>query len=142
MNFLPYTILLLLLCSCSNSRKISDKSHSDSGYLIKAIDTVNSWCIIYATKNDSSYKIVVKKEDKPSLECKRVILIGEYYDLTLHSKRNEAPVINGVKLAPVNYLDIHCYTYDERTNICIDPEKGIYDLYHTANIKGMCYIKL
>jgi hypothetical protein len=113
---------------------------NDSLYLIKSIDSVNNWYTIYAIKMDSTYKIVVKKE-KLDLKCKRVIMVGESYRLELHSRKNEVPVINGIKISPINSLDIECYTYDENTVICIDPKKGIYDLYHTPNIKGLCYIK-
>jgi hypothetical protein len=112
---------------------------SDSLYIIKSIDSVNNWYTIYATKNDSSYKIVVKKENQ-NLGCKRVITVGQSCNLVLHSRKNEVLAINGVKIKPVNSLDVQCYTYDETTNICIEPKKGIFDLYHTPNIKGLCYI--
>ena len=132
--------MFVLLCSCADSKTLSNMPKSDSLYLIKSIDSVNNWYTIYATKNDSSYKIVVKKGNHQNLECKRVITVGQSYNLILHSRKNEAPEINGVKIKPVNSPDVQCYTYDETTNICIEPKKGIYDLYHTPGIKGLCYI--
>jgi hypothetical protein len=132
-------IIPMFLHSCFASKALNKMSKNDSLYLIKSIDSVNNWYIIYAIKMDSTYKIVVKKE-KPDLKCKRVIMTGESYRLELHSRKNEVPVINGIKISPINRLDIQCYTYEENTVICIDPEKGIYDLYHTPNIKGLCYI--
>lgn len=133
-------IMSLFLHSCFASKALNKMPKNGSLYLIKSIDPVNNWYIIYAEKKDSVYKIVVKKEKYPSLKCKRGIVVGESYRLELHSRKNEVPVINGVKISPVNYLDIQCYTYEENTVICIDPKKGIYDLYHTPNIKGLCYI--
>jgi hypothetical protein len=133
-------IIPMFLHSCFASRALTKVPKNDSLYLIKSIDSVNNWYTIYAIKMDSTYKIVVKKE-KLDLKCKRVIMVGESYRLELHSRKNEVPVINGIKISPINSLDIECYTYDENTVICIDPKKGIYDLYHTPNIKGLCYIK-
>ena len=141
MKILASAILIFILsCSCANSKTLSNMPKSDSLYIIKSIDSVNNWYTIYATKNDSSYKIVVKKENQ-NLGYKRVITVGQSYNLVLHSRKNEVPEINGVKIKPVNSLDVQCYTYDETTNICIEPKKGIYDLYHTPNIKGLCYIE-
>jgi hypothetical protein len=132
-------LIFILLCSCADSKNLGNMSQSDSLYLIKTIDSVNNWYTIYATKNDSSYKIV--KKENQNLGCKRVITVGQSYNLVLHSRKNEVPEINGVKIKPVNSLDVQCYTYDEGTNICIETKKGIYDLYHTPNIKGLCYIE-
>ncbi len=116
-------------------------SQSNSLYSIRAIDSINNWYVIYATKKDTNYKIVVKKENYHISECKKKIEVGRSYNLELHSRKNEAPEINGVKIKPVNSLDVQCYTYDEATVICIEPNKGIYDLYHTPSIVGLCYRK-
>ncbi|WP_343689869.1 hypothetical protein [Chitinophaga sp.] len=142
MKTLGSTILIFVkLCSCADTKTLTNMPQSDSLYLIKSIDSVNNWYTIYATRNGSSYKIVVRKENYQNIECKRVITIGQSYNFELHSRKNEVPEINGVKIKPVNSLDVQCYTYDEITNICIEPKKGIYDLYHTPNIKGLCYIE-
>jgi hypothetical protein len=134
-------MIFVLLCSCVDSKDSNNTSHSGSLYLIKAIDSVNKWYTIYATRNDSSYKIVVKKAEHQNLECKRMIMVGQSYKFVLSSRKNEVPEINGVKIKPVNSHDIQCYSYDDSTNICIETKKGIYDLYHTPNIRGLCYIE-
>lgn len=134
-------LILAMLCSCASSRIQKNMSQSDSLYLVKKIDSINNWYTIYAAKNDSSFKIIVKKQDHQNLQCKRMIRVGQLYNLVLHSRKNEVPEINGVKIKPVNSLDIQCYTYDEATSICIEPKKGIYDLFHTPDIKGLCYLK-
>lgn len=133
-------LIFVLLYSCAKSKNLSNIPQTDLLYSIKSIDSINNWYTIYAIKNDSSYKIVVKKESQ-NLECKRAIVIGQSYNLALHSRKNEVPEINGVKIKPVNSLDIQCYIYDEITNICIEPKKGIYDLCHTPNMKGLCYVE-
>ena len=103
------------------------------------IDKENDYYLIYAKKKDSLYKIVSKNES-PISDCNK-IKINNYYDFKLHSRRENSPTIGGIKLNPVNYLDIQCYTYDKDTKICIDIKNGIFDLYYADNIKGLCFIK-
>ena len=150
MKLLVYTYLLFMIFSCSSSKGFTQDGNIDSKYRIKKIKTKNSWYIIYAEKQDSLYKIIVGKSDVINDDCKK-IAVGKYYDLELKSRRENVPVINGVKLKSVNYLDvkspaydkegIECYSYDEKTEICIEPKKGIYDLYYTDDLKGLCYLK-
>lgn len=129
---------LILLFSCTNS--ISQ--NNSTGYLVKNIESKNSWYIIYAEKNDSIYKIVVgKNEDNVDKDLKKIV-IGQYYDFKLQSRRDSAPEIGGVKLNPINRLDVECYSYDKKTEICIEPKKGIYDLYYTKDLKGLYYKKV
>ena len=142
--------LFVTLFSCSTPKMIPQASEIESGYLIKKITSKNSWYIIYAQKQDSLYKIVVGKEAEYRADCEK-IAVGRYYNLNLKSRKENVPVINGVKLKPVNYLDvkshaydkegIECYSYDDETEICIEPKKGIYDLYYTDDLKGLCYLK-
>jgi hypothetical protein len=131
--------LCILLQSCNSLKAKNKLPEADSLYVIKSIDSINNWYTVYVCKKDSIYKIVAKKEDH-ALKCKTKIRVGKSYQLKLHSKKVEAPVINGVKIQPVNFLDMPCYTYDEKTVICIDPKNGIYDLYYTPNIRGLCYV--
>lgn len=140
MKILLCICLLLALFSCSTQKGMPQGGKEESGYLIKKITSKNSWYIIYAKKQDSLYKIIVRKEDLWGGDCKK-IAVGKYYDLELKSRRENAPEINGVKLKPANYLDVECYSYDHETEICIEPKKGIYDLYYTDDLKGLCYLK-
>jgi len=133
-------IFLIIICSCGNTKKINNELKNDSTYLINKIDSLNSWNIIYATKQDVTYKIIVHKEDVDTKACKKII-VGKYYELNLNSRKNNVLEIDGVKVSPINNLDVNCYTYDDMTEICIEPKKGINDLYHTEDIKGFCYVK-
>lgn len=133
-----YSVLAIL--SCSSPKGITQGQKEETSYLIKKIKSKNSWHIIYAQKQDSLYKIVVRKEGLSGDNCKKIV-VGKYYNLELKLRRENAPEINGVKLKPVNYLDVECYSYDQETEICIEPKKGIYDLYYTDDLKGLCYLK-
>lgn len=63
------------------------------------------------------------------------IRIGSYYRLELHLvSENESPKV-------LNYADVTCYTCDKETTLCIEPEKGIYKLYYSPNLSGLCYHK-
>ncbi len=127
-----------MLLSCSGSKILAQDKNDDSKYLIKKIRAKNSWHIIYAEKQESLYKIVVGKADMIRGDCER-ISVGKYYSLELKSIRDNAPEINGIKLKPVNYVG--CYVYDKSTEICLEPKKGILDLYYTDDLKGLCYLK-
>jgi len=127
MRIIIILALFLLFYSCSGLKQTAIE-HNSSSFLIKKIKSKNDWYIIYATKNDSLFKIISKKESCNNRECKKII-VGRYYDFVLHSRKKEAIEINGVRIQPMNYLDVHCYSYDKETTICIEPKKGIYDLY-------------
>ena len=133
-----------ILSSCVNSHTSSSAAKRDSSYLITAkdsgnvsylitaIDSINNWYTIYAAKKDSVYKIVVPKE-RENRACKKTITVGASYKLLLMSRRGP--------FDPINYLDVSCYGYDDKTTICIDVKQGIYDLYHTYSIRGLCYVE-
>lgn len=141
MKVIVFIYSFFMLLSCTGSKSLAEDRNDDSKYLIKKIRAKNSWHIIYAEKQDSLYKIVVGKADVIRGDCDEKIAVGKYYDLELKSRRDNVPVINGIKLKPMNYLDVECYAYDEETEICIEPKKGILDLYYTDDLKGLCYLK-
>lgn len=124
----------ILFISCT-SYKQQKTSKLENLYHVYKLDSINNYYLIYAKKQDTIYKVVSKKEKLAN--CK-MININSDYEFTLHSMRDSAPVINGIKMTPVNYMDINCYQFDENTSIC--KEKDIYDLYFSDNIKGLCFI--
>ena len=127
---------IVLFISCKSGNVVSDTDSQDYLHEVKSIDSINNWYVIYSIKNDTIYKIVSKKENAFN-SCKR-IKTGKKYSFYLISKNESPPVINGVKLQPQNYLDVNCFSFDEKTNICIEPEKGIYKLSFAENLKGLC----
>lgn len=134
-------LLSMLLTNCNSSKSIREtKNYKEGSFLITKIEQVNNWNVIYAKNQKAKYKIVSGVNNTSDKNCVK-IEVGKYYNLKLNSRKGNVPEINGIKIKPVNDIDIDCYTYDEETNICIVPDNGIYDLYHTDNIKGLCYIK-
>lgn len=131
--------LSLIALSCSNIKKTTRAMEKSTRYLIKEIDKKNSWYIIYAERRDTIYKIVSKVDNSMNENCKSIIVVGKRYDLELKSNKQNAPTLNGIKLDPVGYTG--CYQFDAETTICLEPKRGIYDLFHTDDLKGICYLK-
>lgn len=143
-----------MLFSCAIAKKTITLPNNDMSYLIKKIDKKHSWYIIYAERNDTLFKIVSHAE-KNTRHNYTKIAVGKSYNFELKSKRENIPIINGVLLRPVNYLHIanatsyesngcECYIYykklyifNKKLVICTDPERGIYDLYYSDNLKGI-----
>lgn len=131
------TLLFLgLLISCKNLHSNINKPESQSTYNVYKIDSINNYYLIYAKKHDSIFKIVSLKEQMS--DCNK-IKKGLNYNFKLHSIRENAPTIGGIKMSPINYMDINCYQFDEETSIC--KEEGIDDLFFSDNIKSLCIIK-
>ncbi len=122
-----------LIIGCACGKKITNLQ---TYYTVTKLDSINNYYLIYAKKNDSVYKIVSKKELFPNCE---LITLGSNYEFKLKSMRENAPTFRGLKVSPINYMDIKCFQFDENTQIC--KEAGIYDLYFAENINGLCFIK-
>lgn len=145
-----YLLVSVILFSCSTTKKTMTVSDNNTNYLIKKIDKNNSWYIIYAERKDTLFKIVSYAESKVDENCKKIV-VGGKYDFELKSKKENVPVINGIRLKPMNHLDVEskvfekdgveCYVFDKKTTICLDPKRGIYDLFYTNDLKGICYLK-
>lgn len=138
MKNLIYLLTSVILFSCSSTKKVKTVSDSNTNYFIKKIDKKHSWYIIYAEKKDTLFKIVSYAESKVDENCKKIV-VGGKYDFELKSKKENAPIIGGIKLDPVGYTG--CYEFDKETTICLEPKRGIYDLFYTNDLKGICYLK-
>jgi len=128
-NFI-FLISLTLITSC-NTQHI-DQKKDNAKYEVYKIDSINSYYLVYAKKGDSLFKIVSKKENAIN---QQKISVNKSYNFTLHSMSSQAPTINGIKLKPVNYMDVNCFRFDEETNIC--KEEKMYDLYFVDNLQGL-----
>lgn len=137
-NLIYLLASIALFLSCTSTKKAMTVSNSNTNYLIKKIDKKNTWYIIYAERKDTIFKIVSYAENKVDKYCKKIV-VGECYELDLKSKKENAPVIGGIKLDPVGYTG--CYEFDKVTIICLEPKRGIYDLFYTNDLKGICYLK-
>jgi hypothetical protein len=116
---------------------LSGQDNNDNSYQIKQIKTKKGWYIFYAVKNDTLFKIVSEKIKHKDQNC-NTIEVGKYYKLVLHSN---IPEINGVKLMPINYLDVKTMYSPGQSVFSIEPKKGIFDTFHADNIKGRCFIE-
>jgi hypothetical protein len=137
-NLIYFLFSVMFLHSCSSTKKAMPTVYNDTNYLIKKIDKEKTWYIIYAERKDTLYKIVSKADNSINSNCKK-IFVGQRYDFFLISHKDTAPIINGVKLAAVGYTG--CYHFDGETTICLEPKRGIYDLFYTNDLKGACYLK-
>ena len=130
----------MLFCSCRSSGVInSSVARNSEGYLIEKIKSVNNWYVIYASKGDSLFKIIVKNEKVTA--CRQKVAVGGYFSLSLHSVGRQLYSIDGKPVQMMSYLEIQCHVYDDKTEFCTEPKKGIYDLYNTNDIVGLCYVK-
>lgn len=125
-------ILILFIVSCAGIRQ-SNQKHDTNSFLINKIETKNDWYIVYAHRHDSTFMIVSKKMEIVNPTWNK-IKVGNYYSFKINSI---IPVINGVKMLPVNYLDFAGISLDERTIVNINPNKGVFDIYSAEKLKGL-----
>jgi hypothetical protein len=138
-NVFSYIVFFCVTAiSMRQSYGFNRKDSSSSRYLIYKIDSVHSYFLIYAKRADSLFKIVSKKELPANCE---EIKVGEEYDLDLHSLWNTDIWIGDVNVKPSLIPHVTCFGFDATTSICIDREHGIYDLFVTPDLKGLCVFK-
>lgn len=124
----PYILatILFFLWTVSSHANINEDI-----YEVYRIDSVNSFYIIYCSKDTQKYKIVSEKKDILSNDFVRVE-VGGFYNLILKSfpdKSSENPLTNNSSLL------ISCYMFDKDTEICREP--GINGLFTSPNLVGL-----
>lgn len=122
---------MLFLSSCASILPCS----SDLPYY-KVIKIKPKGCVyqIYAKKNGEVFQIITFK-DSTSTQGVR-IKKGKYYAFKLKSEYELTPVINGVKLYPINSYEIH----RDFNGTLIKIDNGSADLYYPENVKGLMYL--
>lgn|GEM_PF-1344359 len=137
---IPILLFIILLgCSYSNlthsgvTRSLVKKNITTS-YKVYKIDSINSFYLIYAKRNDSLYKIVSKKAT--IISCNKIEKDGEY-DFNLHSRLSDRRIGNK-EILPQNSLLVNCFSYDDSTTICLERD-SINDLFYADNVKGLCF---
>lgn len=136
MKKLSILLFSILLASCQTYKKKTYKINDMTSFEVYKIDSINSYYLIYAKRTDTLYKIVSNKEKIKNCYSIRK---GMKYKFKIHAISDNAPTIGGLKIKPVNYLDVACYQFDKETKIC--REDGMHDIYYVDNVKGLCYIK-
>ena len=137
--YLLTIISVILLLSSYNEKPTSCKQND---YEICKIDSVKNWYIIYANRNDSTFKIaslniaLLKKEEN---KCDSVISIGKRYNLSLQKRLENVLSFNSLQLIVHNYLNVQGgATFNPGTDIFVEYEKGEFGLYTCRNLEGLC----
>lgn len=128
--FISFILTFIVFVSCNSAKR--DHSSIYTRCKILRIDSLNNYYVIYAKTKDSTYKIISEKQVNAA--CKK-IQTNKHYNLNLKSFKSLAPIINGVKMY---FPDVDCYYFFEDTHICLEKDKGIYDLHIAENINGLC----
>jgi len=135
-----FLITILAVVSCYSQNYLKEKSvkndiqdsNNVNTYRVYKIDSINSFYLIYAKRQDTLYKIVSQKARLTNCE---IIQVNKQYPFILHSrlasrKIGNSPILPGL---------VNCFYYGDSTSICL--EKSIYDLHSADNIKGLCFLK-
>jgi hypothetical protein len=91
-------------------------------YKVNKIKTVRNYYVIYLTRNDSTYKVVSKREKINS--CNKI-------------KKNMSYTIEFSKVNFLGGSEVDCFQFDKKTIICKEIDTG---LYVATNLKGLCLI--
>lgn len=130
-------ILLSVILSVSCKPRIIKGMEEFKTYKIYKIDSINTFYVVYAERDNQKYKIISKKQYK--MNGFKKIRIGEVYSFKLDIqdyKNNDSNPLTNPNSAP--YI-MRCYMFDKNTKIC--QEQGINGLYTTKNLKGLYYEK-
>ncbi len=137
-------LLVILFGSCINSKKQNtaataveaNESH-EKGYKVYKIDSVNSYYLVYAKQQDSLFKIVSKKNNRPLCSA---IQVGKSYGFVLNSSWPKEINLQKTKASTITMINVTCLGFDDHTKICLEKD-SINDLYSTQNLSGLCFIK-
>ena len=130
--FLGCTFLFFQL-SCSDHKQkvvLNLEKNVNDFYSVYKIDSINNYYLIYTLRKNIHYKIVSQKTPDAKGE---LIKKGNYYDFKvfslLHLIDDSIPI-----MGPVGCIEVA-----ENTEICVETEDSIYDVFHARNIKGLYF---
>lgn len=141
MVYMKNIIVVFLLASCCFGKKIAKVNcvaNDNSRYEVSRIDSINNYYLIYLKRNDTLFKIVSKKEILSN--CLK-IEPKHCYQLELISIWNQPIIINGTNVSPSLTPHVECIGLDDKTNVCLERNAGINDIYYAKNITGLCIVK-
>ena len=137
--------LILFTCfiglwSCSRlTMNCTEKIHDSNSYKVVKIKKENNWYFIYLKRNDSIFKVVTQEPaDKTEFEGYCKIKKQKKYNLCLFSYRDNL-IINGIRVW--NIGEICGLKLDSITEVTVEPENDIWDLYYSKDLKGLYYIE-
>lgn len=130
--------ILLLFAGIFQSFTLVQDDNEDMAYTVTKLDSVNNWYFIYATRNDSTFKIVSMKNY--SCDCRNII-VGRNYNFVLQKRFENVLSKEGLKLLPLNYSDIKGVSFVVDTDVFVVVEKEVYGLYSCKKLFGLCFVK-
>lgn len=122
--------LVFTVISClglGTSESVQDRYH------VTRIDSVGNYYTIYASRYDSTFKIVSKKSPKKCLDIK----VGSDYPFRLTSVLQDVHV-GGQVFSPKENLLVTCFSFDEETTICYE-DGCVKDLFEIDKANGLCW---
>ena len=119
----------LLFFSCATTKSLNTNSSCYRVFKIKSLESVY---IIYTKKDGKVYHIISERDSTEILQHGERIRRGKRYAFKLKSEEEVAPVIDGVKLYPMNAHEIYC-DFDG-TLIRLS------SIYYPDNVKGLIYL--
>ncbi|PSL25865.1 hypothetical protein [Chitinophaga ginsengisoli] len=127
------SLVLTLITSCASRSYLDTGRKKDYDptwvYKVYKIDSIGSWNLIYVKHEAYRYKILSHKEiDAEGMKIGK----HEKYNLKLHSMIYGAMFAYGVK----------CFNFDNTADvICLERNKGIFDLLYAENLKGLYLVE-
>ena len=131
-----FLVLITLVMGFLFSFEKMNTNCIETSYLVIKIDSINNWYLITASRNDSIFKIVSMKTQV--CDCQK-ISYGKRYNFDLQKRIENVLSKKGMKLIPVNYLDVSGANFNQDTDDFIPRESGVNGLYVCKNLKGLCY---
>jgi hypothetical protein len=129
---LLFTIILLFFSSCleeTQNGKKNDNLYEQTLYRVDKIDSINNYYLIYASKEDTSYKIISKKKQtKSGIK----IQVKGIYDFRLNSMLSDefsycAGIVSFIMLDSGTKISVIDTVYKFRSSSNIE---GLYFLGH------------
>lgn len=113
-KYFIFSLLLLTFCEFTFGQ--------ESPYKIEKLEKVKSYYVIYASKNDATFKIVSKRE--PVSNCNKI-------------KKNKSYNLKFSEVILQGGSQVNCFNFPDKTVICKDDDFG---LYMATNLKGLCLV--
>ncbi|MDR0294990.1 MAG: hypothetical protein LBH91_02210 [Prevotellaceae bacterium] len=130
MKYLPLVIIFLTIIFNSSCQSAHNASVLPKDlYKIKKIKEEKTLYVVYATRNDSTFKIISMKNDI-TRDCNK-IKTGKYYQIDLEQILPVDPAYNA------SYLEISGMGFPGGVNILVE-KKSHYRLYMANNLSGLC----
>jgi hypothetical protein len=127
------TVFILFFTGCKTTKVLSDEV---GAFQVVDIKKLEDNYLIYIDHSDTVYKVVSQINQKRPVDCQK---IKKGMRLNLNLKAIDPyPTVDGVSMAPINYLDVHCFNFG-RDSICIEPKKGYDRLYRSPELFGDRY---